>query len=357
MLPDIQSLQRGRTEPQMEDEKLSGRVIIDTILANMRQQVEELRYSKIVPAAYDVYLHGEDQQRFEGLAHEIAAEAVRALQEALDAFNRPSRLDRMREIVKKPRLPYKKVGPWLVRIARDPDDAVPRGRALVVSQIALAGADSFEGQRTRRLATLSEGRDGRTESADRDVRMPGPSWTPEAPRSRPDRPSADPRAAEGRFTAPQAIAESRSPSDPQATPSDTAEVAPPAPAALAENDDAELEDTREVARSRALATLSWEDEAGPHAFRMTGLELTVGRAVQGSTADVRLETLPDVSRTHLRVRYHPEDRSFSIEDLSLLGTSVNGEPLERGAPRPLPERADIRLADHVTLRFESEAQS
>ena len=76
----------------MEDEKLSGRVIIDTILANMRQQVEELRYSKIVPAAYDVYLHTDDQQRFESLAHEIAAEAVRALQERLDALNRPSRL-------------------------------------------------------------------------------------------------------------------------------------------------------------------------------------------------------------------------------------------------------------------------
>ena len=117
----------------MEDEKLSGRVIIDTILANMRQQVEELRYSKVVPAAYDVYLHADDQHRFESLAHEIAAEAVRALQERLDALNRPSRLDRVREMVGKPRLPFKKVGPWLVRITRDPDGAVPRGRALVAS--------------------------------------------------------------------------------------------------------------------------------------------------------------------------------------------------------------------------------
>jgi hypothetical protein len=36
----------------MEDDKLSGRVVIDTILTNMRQQVEALRYSKIVPAAH-----------------------------------------------------------------------------------------------------------------------------------------------------------------------------------------------------------------------------------------------------------------------------------------------------------------
>src|SRR5437867_3782280 len=81
----------------MEDEKLSGRVIIDTILSNMRQEVEELRYSRVVPAAYDVYLHADDQRRFEGLAHEIAAEAVRALEERLEALNRPSRMDRVRE--------------------------------------------------------------------------------------------------------------------------------------------------------------------------------------------------------------------------------------------------------------------
>ncbi|MGH7730195.1 MAG: hypothetical protein ACRENJ_02995, partial [Candidatus Eiseniibacteriota bacterium] len=150
----------------MDDEKLSGRVIIDTILANMRQQGEELRYSRVVPAAYDVYLHTDDQQRFEGLTHEIAAEAVRALQERLDALNRPSRLDRVREMVGKPRLPFKKVGPWLVRIACDPEGAVPRGRALVVSQIALAGAESYEGQRTRRLATLSEPAGAGPESRD-----------------------------------------------------------------------------------------------------------------------------------------------------------------------------------------------
>src|SRR5690242_4313869 len=119
----------------MEDEKISGRIIIDTILANMRQQIEELRYSKIVPAAFDVYLHADDQARFENLTHEIAAEAVRALQESLDGLNRASRIDRVRELVRRPRLPYKKVGPWIVRITRDPEGAVPRGRALVVSQI------------------------------------------------------------------------------------------------------------------------------------------------------------------------------------------------------------------------------
>jgi FHA domain-containing protein len=308
----------------MDDEKLSGRVIIDTILANMREQVEELRYSKVVPAAYDVYLHADDQQRFESLAHEIAAEAVRALQERLEALNGPSRLDRVREMVGKPRLPFKKVGPWLVRITGDPEGAVPRGRALVVSQIALAGAESFEGQRTRRLATLSEPAGASPQS--REVALdpaPRPAFGPRASEPRPS----------GSSPAAQALA----------------------PAALAEPATAELADTLEMPRAQALAVLAWEDQAGSHRHRMTGPEMTVGRAVQGSTADVQLATLPDVSRLHVRVRHDPEGGRFSIEDLSLLGTTVNGEALERGAPRDLPSPADIRLADAITLRFEREA--
>jgi hypothetical protein len=305
----------------MNDEKLSGRLIIDTILVNMSQQVEELRYSKVVPAAFDVYLHADDQQRFELLAHEIAAEAVRALQEKLDALNRPSRLDRARDLVGRSRLPFKKVGPWLVRITRDPEGAVPRGRALVVSQIALAGADSFEGQRTRRLATLSE---------------------PASPSSetREAAPEVLPRSGSASRAPEPVVSEQPSRSEPLS------------PAALAERGVAQHADTRETLHSPALAVLAWEDERGSHRFAMTALELTVGRSGEGSTADVRLATVPDVSRLHLRLRYHSEERRFSIEDLSQFGTAVEGVPLERGAPRDLYPPADIRLAGAITLRVE-----
>ena len=297
----------------MEEAKLSGRVIIETILTNMRQQVEELRYSKIVPAAYDVYLHPDDQQRFESLAHEIAAEAVRALQEKLDDLNRPDRLDRVRELVKRPRRPFKKVGPWLVRIARDLDGVVPRGRALVVSQIAIAGAESFEGQRTRRLATLSEpsaaGRD------EREVLASGPGAS--VPRS----------------------------------------PAPPSPATATrastlDETATEVVDTHETARAVVLATLSWEDRTGAHRFRMTRLEITVGRAAPGATADLALDAPADVSRLHCRLRYRPVEERFEIEDTSLLGTTVNGEAVAGGTARELPSPAEIRLADAITLRFE-----
>jgi len=307
----------------MEDEKLSGRIIIDTVLENMRQQVEELRYTKIVPAAFDVYLHADDQQRLESLAHEIAAEAVRALQERLDALNRETPLDRVRTWVRQPRLPYRKVGPWLVRMAQDPEGGVPRGRALVVSQITLATAESYEGQRTRRLATLS------------------------AP------PAASPESAAGAG----ARVASPPPSEPGPVPnvaaSDTAARERLAAAGMVGT--VAREGAPEPAQAPALAVLAWEDESGPHRFAVTQPEVTVGRATRDSTADVRLATAPDVSRIHLRLRYDAQSRRFTIEDSSLLGTKVDGEPLERGAPRELPARSEIRLADTITLRFEREA--
>jgi hypothetical protein len=284
----------------MEDAKISGRIIIDTILANMRQQIEELRYSKIVPAAYDVYLHADDLSRFESLVHEIAAEAVRALQESLDALNGASRLDRVRELVGRRRLPFKKVGPWIVRVTRDPEGAVPRGRALVVSQISLAGADSFEGQRTRRLSTLSEPI----------AEVPGPL-----------------------------------------RPSTTAPATAPRPLAVAEATAA----ADATARTRTLAVLIYEDDDGAHRVPVTEPVITIGRASDGSSADVQLATRSDVSRAHVRIRFHPEGRGFSIEDLSTLGTKLNDEELERGVPRILPSPSGIRLADTITVYFESEA--
>jgi len=304
----------------MEDEKISGRIIIDTILANMRQQIEELRYSKIVPAAYDVYLHAEDQARFESLNHEIAAEAVRALQESLDALNRASRIDRVRELVRRPRLPYKKVGPWIVRISRDPEGAVPRGRALVVSQITLAGSDSFEGQRTRRLSTLSEPIGATGNGTAPEPAAPSTTVLPPPPPARP----APPEPA----TAPR--------------------LAPAAFAGTTTADDA-------TARTRTLAVLVFEDDDGAHRVPITAPVVTIGRASDGSSADVQIATRSDVSRAHVRIRFHPEGRGFSIEDLSTLGTKLNDEELERGVPRPLPSPSGIRLADTITVYFESEA--
>ena len=61
--------------------KVRGRDIIDQLVENMGSQGEELRYSTIVPASYDVYLHPADFQRLESLSDVIATQARRALDE------------------------------------------------------------------------------------------------------------------------------------------------------------------------------------------------------------------------------------------------------------------------------------
>src|SRR5438093_12847958 len=93
------------------DDKVRGRDIIAQVVENMRSQGEELRYSTIVPAAYDVYLHPADFQRIESLAGVIADQTRRALDEELQKLNRPSPIEaRVRGALRKPRLPPQRAG-------------------------------------------------------------------------------------------------------------------------------------------------------------------------------------------------------------------------------------------------------
>jgi pSer/pThr/pTyr-binding forkhead associated (FHA) protein len=79
--------------------------------------------------------------------------------------------------------------------------------------------------------------------------------------------------------------------------------------------------------------------------------------------DVQVVTTAKVSREHVRIRREPSGR-FVIQDVSLWGTSVNGEPLppavktaegvlQPGAERDLPPRARIHLAEAILIQFEA----
>jgi pSer/pThr/pTyr-binding forkhead associated (FHA) protein len=74
-------------------------------------------------------------------------------------------------------------------------------------------------------------------------------------------------------------------------------------------------------------------------------------------------TTAKVSREHVRIRREPSGR-FVIQDVSLWGTSVNGEPLppavktaegvlQPGAERDLPPHARIDLAAAILIQFEA----
>jgi pSer/pThr/pTyr-binding forkhead associated (FHA) protein len=108
--------------------------------------------------------------------------------------------------------------------------------------------------------------------------------------------------------------------------------------------------------------LTYEDERGPHVFLMKKDSLSVGRGGSSAWVDVQVMASSKVSREHFRIR---RDRAgkFFIQDVSLWGTSVDGEPLppavknedgvaHPGDERPLPSRARIGLADAVVIHFE-----
>jgi hypothetical protein len=114
-----------------------------------------------------------------------------------------------------------------------------------------------------------------------------------------------------------------------------------------------------------FATIEYEDGAGPKTYRMTKDEIVVGRGGRDYWTDIKLDTLPDVSREHFRLRRDPATGQFFLKDLSRLGTTIDGvkapssiefegaEKRDLHLEAPLPARARIGLAGVAFLEFRS----
>jgi FHA domain-containing protein len=114
----------------------------------------------------------------------------------------------------------------------------------------------------------------------------------------------------------------------------------------------------------ALARLTYDDEAGRHAFDIVKDSITIGRGGTTYPVDVKIMSSADVSREHARIRRDAQTGRFYLIDLSSLGTTLNGRHVprgydevdgtkrENGAETPLPDQARIGLADTVSLQFD-----
>jgi FHA domain len=112
------------------------------------------------------------------------------------------------------------------------------------------------------------------------------------------------------------------------------------------------------------ATLTYEDRQGRQRVPITTNQVVVGRGGVGYWVDVKLDTSPDVSREHLRLRRDETSGQFFLKDLSSLGTTVEGAPVpssveviegrkrDTGVEVPLPSRARIGLANVIVLDLE-----
>jgi hypothetical protein len=111
-------------------------------------------------------------------------------------------------------------------------------------------------------------------------------------------------------------------------------------------------ETRKSA-DRTYAEVRYEDDSGPQLYRMTQNEVRVGRGGNDQPMDLALYAGDEVSREHLLLKRDPATGVFVIVDRSTNGTWLDGRRLKRGVEELLPEHAEIKVAEVITLAFEA----
>jgi hypothetical protein len=285
----------------------AARDLIAAVVENMRRNLETLRYSTIAPSRYVVYLHPVEFARLEGIIPILQEETIRALTEELHRLNNPSGLRRyggrfFGDAALKVQTP---TGEWHVEFMIDPDGELAEGDILIDSELLLpAQPELGVGERTRRITTAHSTEQAPSE--DRTVRT---------------RLSRDAQGA------------------------------------------ASAVEERVQPVQRPLATLTYEDQSGPHTFEITTDAITIGRGGSSHHVDVKIASSVDVSREHARIRRDAATGQFFLIDLSTLGTTLNNRHVPRGfdetdgtrrdngVETPLPDRARIGLAETVFVEF------
>jgi hypothetical protein len=108
-----------------------------------------------------------------------------------------------------------------------------------------------------------------------------------------------------------------------------------------------------VAVAGAFAIIDYEDKSGRKSFAVSKDQIVVGRGGRDYWTDLKLDTLPDVSREHCRLRRDATTGQFFLTDVSSLGTTIDGAKAAPQQETPLPARARIGLAGVVYLEFRS----
>src|SRR5580765_5961759 len=85
----------AQLNPVPQASRRPARDLIEAVVENMRKHLEPLKYSTLAPSRYTVYLHPTEFARLEGIIPVLREQTLRALGEALQAMNRPSRLRRL----------------------------------------------------------------------------------------------------------------------------------------------------------------------------------------------------------------------------------------------------------------------
>ena len=289
--------------------RIHGDDLIAEVLRNMEEGLFRIRGKTVVPSIYRIYLSAEDFEPFRDVVPFIAGEIRAALDERIAKWNQKP-LKFAAGLLKKTPLKkttedeFTRIGDtWTVEIYPDLDGKLQHGEIEVYSELgAPQKAEYGAGSLTRRIF-------------------------PNKPESIPD--SAPTMATPAPSTA--SLGEVK-----------TGEVKQP---------DRTIEN--DSTKGRAFAYLRYAAEGAQKEFEVTKNQTVIGRGGRSYWVDLKLETLPDVSREHCRIRRDAETGRFIIEDVSQFGTAVNGKPVGRNASAELPNRATISLAGVIDLQWET----
>jgi hypothetical protein len=137
--------------------RLPARDIVEAVVRNMRENLEELPYSRLAPSRYVVYLHADEFARLEGIVSILEEQTRRALTDELKRLGRRSLWRRSADRVVRsvPRELEKAGDDWHVTFLPDPDEELEEGAVLVYSELKLpAKPELASGERTRRITTV-----------------------------------------------------------------------------------------------------------------------------------------------------------------------------------------------------------
>jgi hypothetical protein len=134
-----------------------ARDIIDAVVANMRQNLERLKYSTLAPSRYTVYLHPTEFARLETIIPVLQEQTIRALDEEVRRLNAAGSSARWRRVERAPEI-RNAAADWHIAFMADPDEDLKEGDLLVDSELLMpARPDLGLGERTRQIATLRSG--------------------------------------------------------------------------------------------------------------------------------------------------------------------------------------------------------
>jgi hypothetical protein len=104
---------------------------------------------------------------------------------------------------------------------------------------------------------------------------------------------------------------------------------------------------------RVFAEIRYEDDSGPQLYLVKQNAVRVGRGAADEPMDVAIYSCDEVSREHFRLRRDAATGHFFIMDKSTNGTWLDGKRLKRDVEHPLPDQAEIGVAEVLSLLFRS----